>query len=392
MSPYHEKYLGIKSIDNKSPSFMCLLYPYVVLKKIINIKHKSLFDELEYFLGKEYSKILCGIQIKAGFTRASGINAAFLEFEAFGFGKTKVIILNKSKTILKNANISLARQYSKSIFDDKINSDYFLAGIYSGILSIYFNDNIEVKETKCYSCGSEECFFETFDEIPNKYKLNEIAAKTVINYQLKDEWPDYLTGLGKKMFQRGNYYSKDGILKVFNVYFVLLKFNFFTFSNYILSRKYKDVCDLYRYLGYIQAKEAANFQKNQFGRSSPDQIFQMLVKELNLFGYGAPAVSKANNKILVKFSKMLLLRQCSQFMEKFEDPYLEGLLLGISSVYPIYVSWIILSESKPDKLYVEMKFGKGENFAKSLAQKIKSKEIKKIVNERMKHKYYLAPS
>src|SRR3989338_614166 len=262
MSPYHEKYLGIKSIDNKSPSFMCLLYPYVVLKKIINIKHKSLFDELEYFLGKEYSKILCGIQIKAGFTRASGIKAAFLEFEAFGFGKTKVIILNKSKTILKNANISLARQYSKSIFDDKINSDYFLAGIYSGILSIYFNDNIEVKETKCYSCGSEECFFETFDEIPNKYKLNEIAAKTVINYQLKDEWPDYLTGLGKKMFQMGNYYSKDGILKVFNVYFVLLKFNFFTFSNYILSRKYKDVCNLYRYLGYIQAKEAANFQKN----------------------------------------------------------------------------------------------------------------------------------
>ena len=89
---------------------------------------------------------------------------------------------------------------------------------------------------------------------------------------------------------------------------------------------------------------------------------------------------------------MLLLRQCFQFMEKFEDPYLEGLLLGISSVYPIYVSWIILSESKPDKLYLEMKFGKGENFAKSLAQKIKSKEIKKIVNERMKHKYYLAPS
>ena len=394
MNPYHEKYLNFYSIDKHSPIFLCPLFAYVVLKKIINLKHKGLFDEFEYYLGKEYAKILCNIQIESRLSGVDGLKAAFLEFENFGFGKTKIVVLNKNRIILKNLTTSIARQYSKSFFEDKIKVDNFLSGVYSGILSTYHNTNIEIRESKCYAQGSQECFFENTDKVPNNYKLGNIIQNVLRHHRLVGvNEINYMNLFGEKLFQRGNYYKKNGIIKIINIYHVFFRFCFFTFSSYIMSKVHKDIEYLYRYLGYVQVNIAANFQRNQFGRGDSNKIFIELIGNINLFGYGiAKVISKKENEIVIKFSHMLLLRQCIGFMKTFQDPYFEGVLVGIPTGNKQHLSRIQVTKSKEDELIVNLLFGVKENLVNKLSKKIKSKRIKEIIQERMKHKYYLSPS
>ena len=393
MSIYQEKVLGLKSIDKDSPFFICTLFSYIVLKKIVNLSHKGLFDEFEYNLGKKSAKLLCKLQIKQGLKGASGIKAAFEEFENMGFGITKIVLLKKNNCILKNLTTPIARQFVKSFFEDKIKTDYYIAGVYSGILSSYFKKNIEIEEQGCNALGSEECTFINTNRVPNRYNLAPLVQKVIQKQQLfSKKRIRYPNNFCIEMLHRRIYHKNKGIIKMANIYHVFFRFSFFMVSNHILSKKAKDAYDLHEYVGYAQGMIATAFQKNQFGRKEPDDIFNELLTHLNMSGYGVPLIcSRTGRQIIIKFKGMLSLKQALQFMEKFDDPYLRGLLLGFSTVYSKPVSSIEFTNRHQDELTAKISFGH-EDLAQQLSKNIKSNRIKCLAMERMQHKYYLSPS
>lgn len=394
MSIHQEKILGINSIDKNSPFFIHQLFSYVVLKKIVNLSHTGLFDEFEYHLGKEYAKTLCQLQIKAGLTGIRGIKAAFGEFENMGFGITKIVLLQKNNIILKNLTSPIAIQYAKSFFEDKLKTDYYIAGAYSGILSSYFGKNVEIEERKCKAQGSEECVFTNTSIISNKYLLNTIIQKALKHHRLQStEKITYPHFFSKMMLQRGTYYNKNGIVKIASIYHVFFRFGFFIFSNYVLSKVAKDIPDLHEYVGYLQGCIANNFQKNQFGRTDTDRIFNEVLKQLNIMGYGVGSIhSRTDKEIIIKFTDMLSLKQSLQYMEHFKDPLIKGALLGLAEDYPKPVNNIKFSNSQDDELVVTMQFGDETSLVEQLTRRITSNKIKRLAKERMTHKYYLSPS
>lgn len=393
MSVYQEKILGLKSIDKDSPFFICTLFSYIVLKKIVNLSHKGLFDELEYNLGKESAKLLCRLQIKAGLDGIRGVNAVLKEFEDMGFGITKIVLLQKNNIILKNLTTPIARQYAKSFFEDKIKTDYYIAGVYSGILSSYFKKNIEINEERCNAMGSEECMFKNTNKVSNKYNLTPLVQTVIKNQMVHSQKSiKYPNNFCIEMFHRGIYYKNEGVIKMANIYHIFFRFSFFMVSNYILLKVARDTYYLHEYLGYAQGIIATTFQKNQFGRKDSDSIFSELLTHLNMSGYGVPSIcSKTNKEIIIKFEDMLSLKQALQFMEKFDDPYLRGLLLGFAMVYSIPVSSIEFITSTESKLTAKISFG-NTDLVEQLNKRINSNKIKRLAMERMRHKYYLSPS
>lgn len=394
MSIFQEKSLGMNSIDKNSPFFICTLFSYVVLKKIVNLSREGLFDEYEYFLGKESAKQLCELQINEGLTGNRGIKAALKEFENMGFGITKIVLLQKNNIILKNPSSSIARQYAKSFFEDKINVDYYIAGVYSGILSSYFGKNIEIEENKCKAKGSEECVFTNTNKVSNKYGLDVEISKALQHQRLSSpEKITYPHFFSKKMFQRGTYSNEDGVIKIANILHVFFRFGFFAFSNHVLSKISEDTFRLHEYLGYVQACIGMEFLKNQFGLKDPDKIFKEGINQLNMLGYGIGSIlSRTDKEMTVQFTESLLIKQSIQFMGKFDDAFIKGLLLGLATIYLQPVNNIEFSNPLEDKLIVKVQFGEKTDLAKQLNDKITSEKIKNLSKERMTHKYYLWPS
>ncbi len=393
MNPYHEKYLGIKSVDKKSPAFLCPLFAYVVAKKIVNITHKSFFDEFEYKLGREYAKILCNVQKADSVTGGKAIKSAIEEFENFGFGRTKIILISANKILLKNEFSSIARQYKKSFESEGKNIDYLLCGIYSGILSSHLDKEIHIKETSCFAAGNKVCIFENASGFLNNYpKLSYFIEKIIKFHRLDSSFVNYPTPLIKKAFEQGHFTKKDGMIKLWGIYSVYFKFGFFAFSSHILSKLSKDVTDLYKYIGMVQSDIAVQFQKNQYGIKENKEVFNSLLEQLNLFGYGHGKIEfLGKKKLVLRFKNIILLKQCTSFMKNFEDPYIEGILVGMSSIFGENIGKIEMSKAKDDELLVKIEFkGKG-NLYKKITDSIKSNRIKEVVNEKMKHKYYLSP-
>ena len=63
MNPYRNQYLGLESIDNESPIFVCSLFSYVIIKHIINLEWPGLFDEFEYSLVKR-ADLKCVVKLE----------------------------------------------------------------------------------------------------------------------------------------------------------------------------------------------------------------------------------------------------------------------------------------------------------------------------------------
>ena len=386
--------LEFDSVDKDSPFFICTLFSYVVLKKIVNMTREGLFDEFEYYLGKEYARSLCELHEKKGIKGVSGIKSAFLELQNMGFGITSAVVLNENEVFLKNTTTPIARQYSKSFFDDSSKVDHFISGIYSGILSTAFGKNMEIKEEKCLALGSKECIFANTENIKDRYGIGKMIKEVLLHHSLSSKktaaYPHFFS---KEMMSRGIYTKKDGTIKIANIYHVLFRFGFYILSNHVLSKVEKSSPDLHMFLGYTQALIATDFQKNQFGRKDADSIFNELITHLNMFGYGVPKIElKDEGKMVIHFTESLLLTQSLKFMEVFSDPFLEGAILGFASAFGKPISAIDFEYPKNDEIAVKISFEKGKDLAKELEERIKSHKIKKLVNERMTHKYYLFPS
>ena len=387
------KFLGINSIDNNSPFFICPLFSYVVLKKIINLSHPGLFDEFEYPLGKEYANYLCKLQIKKNIKGPKGIKSALKEFENMGFGITKIVLFQQNKIILKNLNSSIAKQYSKSFFEDKIKVDHYLAGVYSGILSTHTNKNIDIEEKRCKAQGSVECVFSNTQKTFNTYNLNDSIKKAIKNHSFDNlkriKYPHIFS---EEMMQRGIYSNKDGVLKIANILHIISRFSFFNFSSNIFSKTSKELSTIFEYLGYVQGIIASKFQKNQFGRVKPDIIFDELLNHMNMAGYGTFSIIKRDDKkIMIEFSDATILEQSIKYAGELKDPFHEGVLLGFSKVYNKPVENLTMSRANKDKIGVSIIFGKND-LSDELKKKINSEEIKRITNDRMTHKYYLSPN
>mgnify|MGYP001579563042 FL=1 len=78
-------------------------------------------------------------------------------------------------------------------------------------------------------------------------------------------------------------------------------------------------------------------------------------------------------------------------MDDFEAPYIEGILVGMSSIFDKNISKIEMTKIKDDELLVRINFSGEEDLYKKIIRRIKSSQIKEIINEKMKHKYYLSP-
>lgn len=393
MSIHKDDVHGFKTIDRHSPSFITPLFSYVILKKIVNLAQPGLFDAYEYFLGRVYAQRLCTLYTQAGTTGMRMVNKVLDEFKEKGFGTTKIVLLNKQNILIKNINSSIAKQYSKSFHEDKKCADYYLAGIYSGVLSAYFKEEISISEEKCVCKNSPECVFTLGKKVDDKYQLQKEVEEVCKEKNLalpNDQYPHFFT---TRMFQRGTYQNSEGVIKIANILHVFFPFNFVTISNHILSKKKKEISELHRYLGYVQGCVARKFQENMMGRKDADAVFSELIKHFNMDGFGiGNIVSKKEKEIVVEFTKNAVLKQTSKLMNVFRDPYHEGGIAGFAAAYPKKVSEVSFEQIGEDKLRVIITF-EGENeYIHLLEKHVHSKEMLDLIQERVHHKYYLSPS
>ena len=181
------------------------------------------------------------------------------------------------------------------------------------------------------------------------------------------------------------------MIRLWSIISIYLKFGFFIFSSHALSKSDKSIDDIYRYLGMKQSHIAIQFQANQYGITAKTKLFNSLLEQLSLFGYGIGKLeSQTADHIKLRFDEVGILWQCRQYMDQFRDPYLEGILIGMANIFADRVSSITIQTENSDCLKVHMQLDGAADIGADISNAV-SKEIKAIISERMKHKYYLSP-
>lgn len=388
-----------KIITGNYSKYIPPLFTVVVLQKIFSIQYPELLNELLFKVGKSLGKLISSNfkQSNKNINQMELVKYSLLEMAYLGFGKSEVSAFNptKKQIIIKNFNNPWAKQYKKSFGRQNKVIDFFVSGIYSGIFSSALQNDCFFEEQLCICGGNNFCTFHltpTNMSPSNRFEQDNIDSKLSEKNLITDEKSIDPNVLVQKMFSLNHITSEGGELKVWTIYCIMLPFELFHIIFEFLNKKVRTE-NIFLYLGMTQAKIGILFQIDKFGIKKGDDTFKSGLQQLELFGLGKYELVQHNEDFLeIKYKNYNPLMQHKKMFsnEDFHTYHSIGIILGIVK---FSYDKIIKSYSTSIKggLNVKIIFtkNKSESFFDNLKKQIKSSEIKEIIEEKMKHQYYL---
>ena len=389
------------SIINKIPKFLSPLFSYVVLQEMLRLKCGHVSNELIFKIGKSVGKELTKriISINKNKSKSRIIDFFLKEMENLGFGKSKLVRFNSDKKTCVISNISnpIAKQYKKTFGQSQEVVDYFISGAYSGCLSNILNVDCFFIEKNCTAMNDSACIFnlslqnffkhEIFDqkEINGTIKWNNLYSA------LESEYPNRLI---QKIIRLKQIKLDSGQIRVWNVYCAFFPLCLFPIIYAFLNRKNMDVSNELGYMASIQAKIAILFQINKFGIKNGIDTFNSLLNQLELFGVGkGQVIGFSRKKIVVKFSNSYSLYQYKSMFKDIDlvnDVHLNGgSIIGMVQYALRKRLKTISHRIINNDIYYSIQFTDKVSLVDTFRKNIKNKKIINIIEEKMKHKYYL---
>lgn len=381
------------------PKYVPPLFSIVVFQKVLAIHSAKKSNELLFKIGKGLGKLISHSVKKSLATASTGIIKACLnEMEYMGLGKSEVLVLKPSNKfiIIKNLSNTWAKQYKKTFGRQSKNIDFFISGVYSGIFSILFKNGCYFKEKECIAKGDESCIFSFssksifstnyFDQSAIDLSLSE----TNLIFNKKSTRPNVLV---QKMFNLDHITLNEGNLRVWSMHCVMLPFDFYQVIFDFFEWSKVNVKDIVLYFGILQSKIAILFQVNKFGIKKGIDTFMSLLQQMELLGLGKGKLIQHSDKVLeVEFkNNFSAIQHKKMFLTKDYYPcYMIGLISGMAIFsFDKMVKSSSISINKNLNIKLTFTKNKNESLLDKLKSKIKDSRIKLIIEEKMKHKYYL---
>ena len=390
------------SITRHLPKFLSPIFSFVVLHKILYLKLGETYNEFLFKTGKSLGKSIAEkLKDFGAHKQKSELIRFFLkEFENLGFGHCKIKLLNveASTCVISNLTNPISKQHKRTFGIQKEAVDFFIAGLYSGGLSKILNKDCFFIEKECISRNENSCVFHlSFDCQFKHEKISQEEIDKIINWEnLHSEYGSkYPNTLIQKIIQLKQIQLYLGELKVWNIYCVffpidiyLVTYEFFKMHNVDLSN---ELC----YLGIVQAKIAILFQVNKFGIKNGIATFNSIVNQLEFFGFGKGKLIESNEqKLVVHFKNSYAIfqyRAMFRKVESFDDVYVKGILIGAACyAFGKNLGSIGQDIKNNDIVYTFLyTTDKKNSVIENYLSGIRNKKITAIIEERMKHKYYL---
>ncbi len=387
-----------RSLIKDVPKFLSPLFSFVVLERILELKIGKSSEEFLFKLGKSIGNALATKITFINKRQKEAIIIFLKELENLGFGKSKIIRYNPNKNVctIINTTNPLAKQYKMTFDVQKYPRDVLLAGMYSGCLSAILNSDCFFIEKRCITKNEQFCVFqlesgkifknERFDQ----KKIDQIISLKNLHLNYR---PDYPNTLIWKIIQLRQIQLNDGELKIWGVYCTFFPVNIMLTIYKLLEIENIDISNELFYLGVTQSKMAILFQVNKFGIKNGLPTFNSLLNQLEFFGVGKGKLALINeNSLEVMFKNNYSLAQYRlMFNDRYDNIYINGILAGMARyAFETEIESLSYQASKTKTDY-KIAFTKNANNSTILKcqRGIKNKEIIKVIEEKMKHKYYL---
>ncbi len=395
------KKLGDRSkiIASSFPKYIPPLFSVVALQKALTIISRDMLNELLFKLGKSLGKLIASEfkRSKTNINKIELIKFSLNEMSYMGFGKSEAFVFKpeKKQVVIKNLNNPWAKQYKRSFERQNKVMDFFISGVYSGIFSLALNKDCFFEEKLCISNGDNLCsFYLTFDDI---FPLNYFNQK-IIDSRLSEK--NLVTNeivvnpneLIQKMFSLNHITSNNGELKVWTIYCIMLPFDLYQIV-FDFWNETSGISNILLYLGMIQSKIGVQFQVNKFGIKKGDDTFNSILNQLELLGLGKGKLIKHDkNGLEIEYKNYIPLSQYKKMFssKNFNPYYTAGLLLGMTKFsYDKEIESYSILIDKGLKVKINLSKNKSDSFFNKIKENIRNGEIKAIIEEKMKHQYYL---
>jgi predicted hydrocarbon binding protein len=379
------------------PKYIPPLFSVVVLQEILKMHCKERSSEVFRSIGRSLG-LLIHERITHNIDRSSTpiiAKSCLREMEFMGLGRTIVSAFkpHTGSIILRNINNSWARQYMKSFGRQSEPIDCFLEGVYSGVFSATLGTQCMFREKTCIASGNQACVFDLEDGQADT-KIDQKATDAALSAtNLKVDEPGARPNmLVRKMFSLNQVTFDRGDLRVWSMHCVMLPFDIYHVTHELMKDAGTDIRDIVLYFGMVQSRIAIQLQVNKFGIAKGNDVFMSLLQQMELLGIGKGAVVELDEeKAGIQLSNCYSLSQHRKMYpsRKFSPHYTVGLLLGMCQFsFDREVKSCVTETGKDLLVSIEFTKNPKESIIKQLQQRV-DKGIQAVIDEKMKHRYYL---
>ncbi|MCK5107606.1 MAG: hypothetical protein KAQ83_02685 [Nanoarchaeota archaeon] len=392
--------LAQKSKD-QIPLFMTPLFAQTVFQEVLIKKYPNFSKELFFKIGKGIGitytkkiseKRLPPIQIIKSFLKK-------LSKRGFGNGQINQINFKSCMGIISFQTSPFAKQYQKTFGTQSECIDFFISGLLSGCFTVVGKKDCYLKETKCVANGDIKCIFELQcesifqEEFIEQEKVNEVLEWNKIELRESNE---QLNNLTKKIIVTKQLKEKDGALNVWNIFICFMPIDLYETTSRIMKWYGKSIKYELLYMSICQAKIAVQFQIDAFGIQKGMPSFLGVFNQLNFFGMGdSKFILNSNEEAHALFLNNNSLAQFNKNKtkdDKYFNFFVEGLIIGgIEESFDDYVKSITIKTKNNTSEYIfKLTKDKEKSINYKCIKEINNKEIQTVLEEHMKHKYYLS--
>ncbi len=389
------------SMINQIPKFLAPLFSYVLVERLLLIRLKDNGSEILFKIGKSLGKTITQKIISMHKNKPGPLVVRqFLnEIENLGFGHCEIRHLNieGKACIICNLSNALAKQYKKTFGIQSNPSDFFLSGLYSGCLSQVLKADCYFIEKKCVAKNDQACIFQSSLISPFKSglfsqkELDDALKWDKLYTAYESEYPNAYI---QKIIRLNQIKVRSGELLFWNIYCAFFPIPIYLIIYKICKDRGINISNELCYLTAIQARTAVLFQVNKFGLKSGIKTFNSLLHQLEMFGVGKGKVlSFSDEKLIVRFKNSYSLQHYKtmfQNPEMVDDIHLNGgSIIGMAQYALSKKVTSIKHKVVGNDMYYEIGFKENTSLMDNYRKKIKNRQIIEMIEEKMKHHYYL---
>ncbi|MBW2976658.1 4-vinyl reductase [Candidatus Woesearchaeota archaeon] len=338
------KYQGGNFFTFGFPNNIISLPNAAVFFHILKLKYGGSAFNLSKELGKRQIKAMVNLWFPSGTLNQQELELILKYLGIYCYGDIKIASINRSfkEIIFQLKNSPLCRMHAKLFGFGNENSNPFIEGICCGLAEIIFNCKMASEETSCIIKHSNSCYIKSKkDDMAGEEPAFSGCTEDIFSKPFKNrKLPEFSGELIKKVEGHDMMGWDRGMFTIWNTG----AFTFPSISMAFLIREFQEKFDngvnsILYHLGRVQSREAVLFQVEKYGFKKDNSLFQSVLEQMGLTGFGIGALEKVEFKNKTACFKSLYNPTPFYYRELFGktdyplDNYVSGLISGMCEAF-----------------------------------------------------------